>query len=249
MSIKHFATLRRGAFLAVALSGTAIAASAAHAGPFIFNDTADNVQAQFTQTGMTLAIRLINNGTTGSNTDLLDGLFFNISGNSTVNLGSGSNTVATKFLTSNDNGKTVSPPSANADISGSWQLKSTGFTFNSTSYKYGLSAVGGNGLFASNLFTLGNGSDDYGLVGANTNVPEKGLTQFPLALGEIDFKLTLNSSDIITIGDVAFGFNSALSNVVAGIDPPPPAVAEPGSLALLGFGLVGLAALRRRAKA
>jgi hypothetical protein len=248
MSIKHFATLRRGAFLAVTLSGTAIAASAAHAGPFIFNDTPDNVQAVFTQTGTTLKINLINNGTTGSNTDLLDGLFFNISGNPAVNLASGANTVAPNLLTSNDNGNTVST-SANANISGSWQLESTGFTFNSTSYKYGLSAVGGNGRFASNLFTKGNGSDDYGVVGSKTTVPENGLTQFPLAFGEIDFTLTLPNSSDITIADVAFGFNSALSDVVAGIDPPPPAVAEPGSLALLGFGLVGLAALRRRAKA
>jgi hypothetical protein len=248
MSIKHFATLRRGAFLAVALSGTAIAASAAHAGPvFTFNDTADNVQAVFTQNGTTLAIRLINNGTTGSNTDLLDGLFFNISSNPTVSLGSGPNTLAPNLLTSNDNGKTVST-SANVDISGSWQLKSTGFTFNSTSYKYGLSAVGGNGLFASNLFTKGNGSDDYGLVGSKTIVPEKGLTQFPLASGEIDFTLTLSSSDI-TIGDVAFGFNSALSDVVAGIDPPPPAVAEPGKAEAEEGERAGLAALRRRAKA
>src|SRR5262249_56924448 len=97
---------------------------------------------------------------------------------------------AAHILSSSNNGKTVTESSGAVSITGGWQLKESGFTFNSSSYTYGLSAVGAN-LFGSSDFTLGNGGDDYGLAGSGTDLTAKFATQFPLALGSIVFTLGL----------------------------------------------------------
>ena len=133
-----------------------------------------------------------------------------------------------------------SSSSTNANITGAWQfIPNVG-----GSSKYGLASVGGGGLFAASSFTLGGGSDDYGILGSNTNMSAMSANAFPLANGSTTF--TINGFTGTSVANVTFYYNSALSASVAGTAVTGVFAPEPAALAWLSLGFVGLAAFRRR---
>jgi hypothetical protein len=195
-------------------------------------------EATFTSSGNTLTITLTETTKAGSPAQLLDGLFFNFTGAHPA-LGSSPRptAIASSLFTGGSNS------SNNVNITGGWLIGQPVGGF-----EYGLSAVGGGGLFPSGQFTLGGGGDDYGIAGTGTLLSSNSFNnKFPLVEDTVTFTLTGLNSDVVGIGSVEFAFGSDLSGTLAGSVPP--SVPEPTTLALFGTALAGLGAIRRRKKA
>ena len=196
---------------------------------------ASNTEAMFSLTGTTLTLTLTNSGITNSNGGLLDGLFFDIDGGGVTNIASQQlpAAVASTLYTSK------SASTSNANVTGAWQfIPNVG-----GSSKYGLAAVGGSGLF-SGAFSLGNGSDDYGILGSNTNMSTTSVNKFPLASGSTTF--TIDGFTGTSVANVTFYYNSALSTSLAGTAVTGTLAPEQASLAVIMVGFIGLAAAGRR---
>src|ERR1051326_3920021 len=162
----------------------------------------------FTSSGSNLIISLTEKSATANAGQILDGLFFTISGANPV-LGSAPrpSAIASNLFTS----KSTSTGAA-TDITGGWLLKEP-----VNGFEYGLSAVGGGGLFPANQFTDGGGGDDVGIVGLNTNLALNTFSnKFALAEDTVTFTLTGLSNLATGIGSVEFAYNSALSESLSG---------------------------------
>ncbi|MBN8926170.1 MAG: hypothetical protein BGO51_06580 [Rhodospirillales bacterium 69-11] len=257
MRRRPFTTLSAPAIatLAVGLGSFAVVPTA-QAGPTVFSTsgttiagTHDEAKADvtFSQSGSTLTITVRNLGVTSSNASLLDGIFFDTDSSGAVS--KLPTAAAARAWTSSGIRNSV-------DFTGGWQML-RGVTIGGNTYSYGLSAVGGSGLFASNAFAKGNGGDDYGLIGSETcgtTKCETHVNKKPVAIGTLTF--TLSGFTGTVISKVTLAYNSALSvlvgtNKTSGPTPTPSPVnvPEPASLVLLGFGAGAIGLLRRRRKA
>src|SRR5205814_2306270 len=100
----------------------------------------------------------------------------------------------------------------NANITGSWLLAQP-----VNGFEYGLSAVGGGGLFSSNQFTSGGGGDDFGTAGSGTDLNLNTFkNKFPLVDNTVTFTLTGLGNAATGIDSVEFGYNSSLSETLTG---------------------------------
>jgi hypothetical protein len=188
--------------------------------------------ATFVDVGSTLTVTLTENSPTASKGQILDGLFFDIVGTNPA-LGSAPRPTAT--ASNLFAAKTTF--TSNANITGGWLLREP-----VSGFEYGLSAVGGGGLFPTNQFTKGGGGDDYGIVGAGTNLAASDFkNDFPYVEDTVTFTLTgFTGTDI---EDVEFGYNSSLSSEVRGTLQPVP---EPAPLLVLAASLAVFGLMRRK---
>jgi len=236
------------AAVAASLAVAASAPAAAWAFPTTFTASGTvggspvSAQATFSSSGSTLTIVLTETSPAVGPGQLLDGFFFDLSG-ATPTLGSAPlPTAVASNLFSNS-----TTSQSNVVITGSWLLAQP-----VNGFQYGLSAVGGGGLFSANQFTLGGGGDDYGIAGDLTSLGDNNFkNKFPLIEDTVTFTLTGLTDGVTGISGVEFAFNSTLSDSLAGCtgdcgsDPPVP---EPSTLAVFGLSLVGLGSLRRRTR-
>ncbi len=192
-------------------------------------------EAIFTSSGNNLIVTLTETTPAGSPGQLLDGLFFNLTGaNPALGSSPRPTAIASSLFTSS------SHSSSNVDITGGWLIREP-----VNGFEYGLSAAGGGGLFPANQFTKGGGGDDYGIAGTGTNLGSSSFNnKFPLVENTVTFTLTELGQDVTGIDDVEFAFGSELASTLVGIDPP--SVPEPASLALFGTALAALGFARRR---
>jgi PEP-CTERM motif len=202
-------------------------------------------EVTFTSNGSTLTIVLTETTAATGPAQLLDGLFFTITGaNPTLGSAPLPTTAANKLFTDQSTSSAV-------DITGSWLLVEPV----ANGFAYGLSAVGGSGLFPANQFTLGGGGDDYGVAGTGTGLGANNFkNKFPLVENTVTF--TLQGFSGIGISSVEFGYNSALSETLTGActegcgsEPQEVPVPEPATVAFFGLSLAGLGLLRRRSAA
>lgn len=93
---------------------------------------------------------------------------------------------------------------------------------------------------------------NFGIISAAPGFnPNGGLSSDPLIKDAVTFVLHgVNGLSINDISHVSFQYGTSLTELNVPGDPsnPPVLIPEPGTLALLGLGLVGLGALRRRKK-
>ena len=192
--------------------------------PVTVDGSAANASVTFSLTGTTMTVTMSNYQATLSNGGLLDGLLFDVvSGTVTQAL---LPTATASRLYSNSTTSTTQ-----TDVTGAWQFKP-----NVVGSRYGLSAVGGGGLYSAGSFTKGGGGDDYGILGAATNMSTTNANAYPLAFASTSFTLTGFTGT--AVANVSFFYNSALTVEVK--------APEPASLATLAAGLASLVWARRR---
>ena len=202
------------------------------------NETGDKVSgsAEFSVSGDILTIVLKNTTAGGSLSqgDALTGVVFNITGGlvplslSSISLTSGSH-IDTGVSTVND----AMP------LAGSW----TSHLSAGAGFEYGVATTGFNGLFQGGTITRGNSSPNYGLIADGTSLAH-GFPRFPY----IDNSLTFSFSGATGLMDSSFVDVNLLfgTNGTGVIDPPPPAVPEPGSITLAVMAIACVAAFARR---
>lgn len=206
----------------------------------VSNASGNNLSAQatFTVSGTTLTIVLTNTASSAAmnGADVLDGLYFDISGTNPVfSAGNAALTAGSSFVLMN-NGPTSGNP-----LNDEWMFDSPVPALGS---EYGLGSTGFPGFNTNNdtfteVFWAGNAmagaNDDYGLVptagitvGSPSNVYVNNSVTFTFTLSS-----AISESDI---ENVMVSYGSDGQTVVP----------EPATLAALGIGALGL--LRRRAK-
>lgn len=212
--------------------------------------------AEFIGSGTTLTIILTDTAATASRSQLLSGVFFNVSGGSSPV--SATYTTPTAVVTPGSKQYTGAATSATStvaspiDVTGAFLFAQTPTGLGTTNgppsitfgQHYGLSATGDSPLFPSNKFGKGNGSDDYALAGPGTDLGASSFgSAFPLIQNSVTF--TITGFHVGTgINDVVFAFGSAPGGTATGVPAKP--VPEPGSIASLALGGAVVLGWRRR---
>jgi hypothetical protein len=248
----------RSILLAVATVAVTLAAlSRCHADTQEFQgigtgaNTGLRANAEFSTSGSNLQVKLTNSAmapfTVDDPSEVLTGVFFDISGNPALSKSGGSAQIPSGSTWVNFS----APPGFTGDVGGEWAFKSG---FGSGLPQFGLGGSGLGGTFGSgDTFTnadlsggSGAGGVDWGLVSSNYNAGDGngGIKNEPLIRNSAIFTLTglAPGFDLgsVTISNVRFQYGTTMTE--PSIDGSP--VPEPSTLTILGLAVAPL--VRRR---
>jgi trimeric autotransporter adhesin len=165
-----------------------------------------------------------------------------VSGNTTASAGTTSGTTTTLKFTANTN------VSLQFTMSGLLTLYADTYNSNSNAQSVSDSATLSVTLkddTTNSYVTLGPGLDDDGALSSSSSVSASGSDDQEGSLGANPFDLTSDIFTLVTGDSYTLTYDQDVTTDATSVDTAS-SVPEPGSLALLGSGIIGLIALRRR---
>lgn len=240
---------------ALALSGSAGATAIfTGSGNTDENNTAVTAEADFTLSASTLTLLLTNTSSpTTAQGDALTGVIFSINGTQTLSFDMVGPPCGETLPAGSHIWDSTTTTDDTINLCGSWTSElSSPPKFPA---EFGVATTGYNGEFNGGSITQGNASPDFGIVAAGSfPAASFGGSRFPFIQNALQFQFSVDSGSFAEsdITGVAFMFGTRGDTVITGECQsgctPIQQIPEPGSLALLGLGALGLAATRRQRK-